>query len=106
MPTTLVTCAYRVNNEGQSTADLAARMAVPPVDPATLAVTGTTINSDTTVITSPTVVTRTIVLNLTAAFKAIWPDADDQRKPFWHFMSGQLAVAVGGPVLADAPVVT
>lgn len=106
MPTTIVTCEYDVNAEGMGTAALNPLMAAPPVDPATLQLTGTTINSDTTT-TVAGQVKRVIVLNLTAAFKVLYPiDGPGQAEPFFHFMKGQLEASVGGPVLAQDPVVS
>lgn len=106
MPTTHVTCEYDVNAAGNDVTDLATLIAAPPVDPATLQVTGCTIASD---VTTPlaTSVRRVITLNLTAAFKALYPiDGPGQAAPFFHFMQGQLEAAVGGPVLAQDPVVS
>ena len=99
-----VTCVYKANAYGATDTALAAAMAAPPVDPFTLDVTGCTVFSDTPG-AGGGVATRTIVLTLTPAFKASFPDSCDQRAPFWAFMQGILENAMNSPVIAAAPVI-
>jgi hypothetical protein len=101
---TTVTCDYVANPFGETAATLAAAIAAPPVDPFTLSVTGCTINSDTSGVVAGAA-RRRIVLNLTPAFKASFPDGTDQTSPFWAFMLGILENAMNTPLIAKAPVV-
>jgi hypothetical protein len=100
-----VTCVYVANcyNETPASAAAAIGVAAVPLDPTLIAFLGVTVNSD---VTAPGVLkaTRTIVLNLTAAFKAIFPDTADQRGPFWNFMTGLIQASALTPVVAAAPV--
>lgn len=101
---TQVTLVYTVNAVGQTVTHVETTIAVPPVDPAMLALLGVTVSSD-TVAAVGNAVTRTIVLALTAAFHKLFPAAtSDERAPFWNIMTNILARAVGSPVLAAAPV--
>jgi hypothetical protein len=101
---TTATCVYTVNAKGQTKAALRTAIAAPPVDPFTLEVTGCTVASDTNAETADGA-SRTIVLTLTPAFKASFPNGTDQSVPFWEFMQGILEAAMNTPVLSAAPVI-
>lgn len=100
-----VTCVYVANcfNESAAAAASAINATSAPLDPTLIAFLGVTVASD---VTAPGVLkaTRTIVLNLTAAFKTIFPDSSDQRGPFWNFMTGLIQANSLTPVVAAAPV--
>lgn len=104
---TQCTCVYTVNAFGTPSSALALliRAADVPVDPAILELTQATVASDTTV-TAPTTATRTIVLDLTPGFKAMFPDGTDQTSPFWNFMTGLLQQSARSPIVAAAPVLS
>lgn len=103
------TCVYTANAFGSTSTGLAASMnsGAVPVDPSILEITGVTVTSDVTTTPTSSKAVRTIVLNLTSAtFKGRFPDATDQRSPFWNFMTGLLQASAISPVLAAAPVLS
>jgi hypothetical protein len=105
MAFTLCTVTYVANAAGASAADIHAALSAVPVPPTFLLLNKCTIASDATV-TAGSKVTRTIAFNLTPAFKVLYPDASDQRAPFWHFMQGELQKSLIGPVLPGPPVLS
>lgn len=103
---TTATCVYKANAAGQIAATLANAIQASsvPVDPFTLEATGATVATDVTAVVGSAAV-RTIVLNLTPAFKQRFPDTSDQRAPFWAFMQGLLENKMNSPVITVAPVI-
>lgn len=67
---------------------------------------GCTLHSDATALNGFNQAARTIQINLTAAFKVMFPDASDQRAPWWNFMRGRIQARLMTPVLASIPVLT
>lgn len=102
---THVTCVYTVNSAGKTPAQLATLMQAPAADPQMLALTGATLNTDTT-LAGAGKVTRTIVLNITPAYDDNFPPSSDQTAPFWSFMTNILQKACGSPVIAAAPLLS
>ena len=49
---------------------------------------------------------RTIVVDFSAAFKVMFPDASDQRKPFYGFMAETIAVAIKTRSLGLTPILS
>lgn len=45
-------------------------------------------------------------VTITPLFKFIWPDASDQRAPFFNLITAALKAAVNSPVIAAAPVLS
>ena len=100
-----VLCTYTANayNETPAALALTIRAQAVPLDPTLLAFLGVTVASDAT-LSNATQAVRGIVLNLTPAFKTIFPDSSDQRGPFWNFMTGLIQASALTPVVAAAPV--
>jgi hypothetical protein len=99
-----VLCVYRANAYNRTPAQLALaiRAQSVPLDPMLISLLGVTVASDAT-LSDATHAERGIVLNLTPAFKAMFPDATDQRSPFWNFMTGLIQASALTPIVADAP---
>jgi hypothetical protein len=105
MPSQIV-CGYTVTAAGSlSAAAIQARMAAVGVDNDLLRLYGLSVSSDNTS-TVGSVVTRTVVLAMTADFKAMFPDGTDQGAPVANWMTAVLQQSVMTPVAAAAPIVS
>jgi hypothetical protein len=87
-------------------AELQALVAAIPLDTQTLAFLQVTLGSDATIINGNGQVERDIVVNFTPGFKEMFPDASDQRRPFYNFMRGNISVGVKTPALAPPPLLS
>jgi hypothetical protein len=87
-----------------STDDLEFQVENAPLDTSTLAFLQVTLASDTTAINGHGQIVRTIEVDFTAGFVAMFPAGSDQRKPFWKYMLGSIeqylpSVALAGEVV-------
>jgi hypothetical protein len=100
-----VTCQVNCNPAGSLTAAaLSALVSSAPIDLNTLALLGLAAPvSDVTSIVGGQV-QRVIVIAFTPAFKVEFPDASDQRAPFWGYMRGACEAAAKSPCVDLVPV--